>query len=450
MNINIRQQSPQSSASLNLAILGLCLAVFIASLDTAITNTALPYISQELNSKFTESIWVINSYQLVMVALILPLAVLADQLGYKKVFCAGLIIFTGASLCCGIANSLQDLILARAFQGVGAAAILGTNIALIRLIYSPEKLGLGLGINAFIIAGGLAAGPVIASIILNSLTWHWLFLINIPIGIIALILCFYLPSQIRKKQSFNILSALLTIIMFASIIYALSEFAISASLTWILVFIGVGVLSGVFLIIRDSQHPEPVFPIDLFKNLTFSLSVLTAFTAFVTQGLVLVALPYIFYNLGHSQTLIGFLIAPWPIVGAIIAPIAGVLSNKVSSAYLGAVGLFILGSSITILAVYQGELPPLSIVMLMMFCGLGFGLFLTPNQKMLMDNSPISRSGAAGGMLNVSRILGQAVGAILVAISINFSINSTSMMLGIGACFAFISSFLSFYRTVKK
>lgn len=177
---------------------------------------------------------------------------------------------------------------------------------------------------------------------------------------------------------------------------------------------------------------------------------LTAFTAFVTQGLVLVALPYIFYSLGHSQTLIGFLIAPWPIVGAIIAPIAGVLSNKVSSAYLGAVGLFILGSSITILAVYQGELPHLSIIMLMMFCGLGFGLFLTPNQKMLMANSPISRSGAAGGMLNVSRILGQAVGAILVAISINFSINSASMMLGIGACFAFISSFLSFYRTVKK
>lgn len=444
------QQSSQNSTSQVLAIWGLCLAVFIASLDTAITNTALPYISQELNSKFTESIWVINSYQLVMVALILPLAALSDRLGYKKIFLGGLLIFTCSSLFCGIADSLKELILARALQGVGAAAVLGTNIALVRLIYTPEKLGLGLGINAFIIAGGLAGGPVIASLILNSLTWHWLFLINIPIGITALILCSYLPNQVTKNKSFNLQSTLLTIIMFACVIYALGEFAVSASLLWILAFACAGIISGIFLIRRDSHHPEPIFPVDLFKNSIFSLSVVTAFAAFITQGLVLVALPYIFYDLGHSAAVIGFLIAPWPIMGAIMAPIAGILSNKISSAYLGALGLFILGSSIAVLAFYQGVLPNAFIVILMMLCGLGFGLFLTPNQRMLMSSSPISRSGAAGGMLNVSRTLGQAVGAALVALSINLSSNHASLMLGIGAIVAFTGSFLSFYRTFKK
>lgn len=450
MNTVASPKIPNNPVALNLAILGLCISVFIASLDTAITNTALPYISQELNSKFTESIWVINSYQLVMVALILPLAVLADRIGYKKIFQVGLIIFICASLFCGIATSLHALVLARALQGLGAAAVLGTNIALVRLIYSTEKLGLGLGINAFVIAGGLAGGPVIASIILSSLTWHWLFLINIPLGISALILCLYLPNQEPKNQTFNIVSALLTIIMFASIIYALGEFSVSASFIWIFAFGCLGIISGIFLIIRDSRHPEPIFPIDLFNNSIFSLSVFTAFTAFVTQGLVLVALPYIFYGLGHSVTVIGFLIAPWPIVGAIMAPIAGILSNRISSAYLGTLGLFILGSSIAVLAAYQGDLSNVAIVILMMFCGLGFGLFLTPNQRMLMASSPVSRSGAAGGMLNVARTLGQAVGAALVALSITLSSHSETLMLGIGSFFAFSSALLSFYRAQKK
>lgn len=450
MKTLLKESSQKAPAKNSLAICGLSFAVFIASLDTAITNTALPFISEELNTAFAASIWVVNSYQLVMVALILPLAVLADQLSYKLIFLMGLFIFTLASFLCGDANTINELIFARAVQGLGAAAILGTNIALVRLIYSPEKLGIGLGINAFIIAAGLAGGPVISSMILTQWSWHWLFFINIPVGICALLFSYFLPHQQQSaNRKFNFVSAILTIVMFSSIIYGLGEMAVSNSWGWATICIVIGCISGLLLVKRDSKHLHPIFPVDLFQGPIFSLSVITAFFAFITQGLVLVALPYIFSKTGYSEGEVGFLIAPWPIMGAIMAPIAGFLSNKISAAYLGAVGLVLLGTSISSLAFFQGDIASFLIIIAMIICGLGFGLFLTPNQRMLMSNAPINRSGAAGGMLNVARTSGQAVGVALVGLSINLNPNNLSIMLWVGASFALIASIISIFRIIK-
>lgn len=157
--------------SFYLSVLSLCLAAFIASFDASITNVALPNISAELNITATTAVWIVNSYQLVMVAFILPIAAFADQIGYKKIFIYGLIIFTLASYACGHADSVNQLLGARAIQGLGAAAILGSNLALVRLTYDPTHLGLGLGMNAFVIAMGLAGGPVLATLILAISSW---------------------------------------------------------------------------------------------------------------------------------------------------------------------------------------------------------------------------------------------------------------------------------------
>ncbi|MBJ9984578.1 MFS transporter [Acinetobacter sp. S40] len=433
-----------------LAISGLSLAVIIASLDTAITNTALPYIGKELNSSFIQSIWIINSYQLVMAALMLPLTVLSDRIGYKKVFLSGLCIFIVASFLCGYAHSIHELIFARALQGLGAASILGTNIALVRLLYTPKELGFGLGINAFIIALGLAGGPVAASIILSKMSWHWLFLVNIPIGICALIFSLFLPNHKNNVNTpFNYVSAIFTIIMFSCIIYALGEYAVTISLSWVLLFLLIGIISAIFLFIRDSKHNQPIFPFDLFQNSIFSLSIFTGFSAFVTQGLMFVALPYILFKYGLSALYIGFLIAPWPIMGALVAPLAGLLTNHFSAAHLGNIGLLLLGSSIAVLASFNGELPIWAFVIIMMMCGLGFGLFLTPNQRLLLSSAPLARSGVAGGMLNVARISGQTLGATLVAFSLHLSNGPIASMLWIGAMFAFIATLSSIFRSIR-
>lgn len=199
----------------------------------------------------------------------------------------------------------------------------------------------------------------------------------------------------------------------------------------------------------DATQAFPVFPVDLFAHALFSLSVFTAFLAFVTQGLVLVVLPYILFQQGIAESQIGFLIAPWPIMGALMAPMAGMLSNKISAALLGAIGLGLLGTSVAVMAYSQVHLSAPILMLCMFMCGLGFGLFLTPNQRMLMAGSPMNRSGAAGGMLNVARTLGQAVGAVLVAFGIKLFTMHPALVLWIGAGFAWVAAGVSLLRFKK-
>ncbi|MEB6478882.1 MFS transporter [Acinetobacter vivianii] len=431
--------------SFYLSVLSLCLAAFIASLDASITNVALPNISAELDIAAATAVWIVNSYQLVMVALILPIAAFADQIGYKKIFIYGLIIFTLASYLCGHADSINQLLGARAIQGLGAAAILGSNLALVRLTYDPAHLGLGLGINAFVIAMGLAGGPVLATLILAIASWQWLFLINIPIGMLAYLFAMNLPNQKTKTvKHYNFYSAVLCVLMFSCLIYALGSFTLNVSKSLSLVILLLGIVCGWQLFRRDSRHPAPIFPFDLFSHAIFSLSIFTACAAFIAQGLAMVALPFLFHQAGFSQSQIGWLIAPWACMGAITAPFAGIFTKNVSPALLGLTGLLLLGVGLLILAFTLNHLPYEFIVMIMFCCGLGFGLFLTPNQQMAIANSPLNKSGAASGMLNVARSLGQAIGATGVALS--FSLGYSNYVLWIGVIFAFIAAFLSLMR----
>ncbi|ALH96100.1 MFS transporter [Acinetobacter equi] len=430
-----------------LGLVGLSIAIFISNLDIAIINLALPHISHELNISFAVSIWAITSYQLVMAALILPLAVFADKLGYRLIFQIGLIIFTIASFFCGFSQTIEQLIWARALQGLGATAILATNIALIRQLYPAEKLGLGFGFNTFVLALGFVTGPIIASLILSHFHWSWIFLLNIPLGIISYFLCRYIPkSKENKFSKINLISMFLSVLMFSSIILALANFSISNSLKNTGIFLSIGIISSILLYRRDKNHKYPIFPIDLFKNSIFNLSLIASFFGFVTQGLALVALPYIFLSLNYSKQEIPLLILAWPLMGAITGPLAGILSNKISPAYLGAIGFMFVVVGLGSMAYFTDELPQYITFIIMLFCGIGFGLFYTPNQRMFISNLAMNRSGVAGGMLNISRIMGQTVGTSLVAISINFSSNSLVAMLVIGALAAFCGSLVSLYR----
>ncbi|ENX05667.1 MFS transporter [Acinetobacter courvalinii] len=431
--------------SFYLSVLSLCLAAFIASLDASITNVALPNISTELNIAAATAVWIVNSYQLVMVALILPIAAFADQIGYKKIFIYGLIIFTLASYLCGHADSINQLLGARAIQGLGAAAILGSNLALVRLTYDPTHLGLGLGMNAFVIAMGLAGGPVLATLILAISSWQWLFLINIPVGMLACLFAMNLPHQENKTvKHYNFYSAVLCMLMFSCLIYALGSFTLAVPKALSVVILLLGMVCGWQLFRRDTRHPAPIFPFDLFSHAVFSLSIFTACAAFIAQGLTMVALPFLFHQAGFSQSQIGWLIAPWACMGAITAPFAGVFAKRISPAVLGLTGLLLLSGGLMILALTLSHLSYVVIIIIMLCCGLGFGLFLTPNQQMAIASSSLNKSGAAGGMLNMVRTLGQAIGATCVALS--FSLGYSHYVLWIGVVFAFLAAFLSLIR----
>lgn len=171
--------APQRYGAILTIVLGLTMAV----LDGAIANVALPTIATDLNASPASSIWIVNAYQIAIVIALLPLSFLGDMVGYRRIYKIGLVVFTITSLICALSRSLEMLTLARVAQGLGGAALMSVNTALIRLIYPKRQLGRGMGINSFVVAVSSAAGPTIAAAILSLASWQWLFLINVRWGL---------------------------------------------------------------------------------------------------------------------------------------------------------------------------------------------------------------------------------------------------------------------------
>ncbi len=400
------------------ALLAILLAIALGSLDTAIANTALPAIAADLQASPAASIWVVNAYQLAIVATLLPFAALGDLWGPRKVFLGGLAFFTLASLSCALADSLVTLTLARALQGLGTSAIMAVNIALIRLIYPAHRLGRGVGLNALVVGVGFAVGPTVASLVLSVATWPWLFAINVPLGL----LCFAfglpaLPRSEPKAHAFDPATAVLTAVTFAALIGALGAATQREDARWIASALLTAMVAGALLLRRQAGHPAPMLPVDLFRRPLFALSALTSVCAFATQGLALVSLPFYFEQVLHRDPIeTGFLMTPWAVVVAAAAPFAGRLSDRHAAGLLGGIGLGVLALGMAALALLPANPGVLDIGLRMALCGIGFGFFQSPNLRALMASAPPERAGGASGVIAMCRLLGQATGAALVAL----------------------------------
>ena len=433
------------------AVTTLVIAIGMATLDTAIANTALPTIAADLQASPASSIWVVNAYQLALMVSLLPLASLGDILGYRRIYIVGLAVFTLASLVCAASWSLPSLAAARVFQGFGASGIMSVNTALIRFIYPARSLGRGVGFNALVVAVSFAIGPTVASAILSVASWQWLFAVNVPLGLFALALAIpALPHSARATYRFDVASALLNAGTFGLLIVAIGEAGHRASPTQIVAeFLGAG-LFGLFLLRRQAAHPAPMLPVDLFRRPVFALSAVTAVCSFAAQGLAFVSLPFYFEGaLGRTQVETGFLMTPWPVVVAIVVPIAGRLSDRYSPAILGGVGLAVLCLGMALLAGLPSHPTVFEIGWRMAVCGFGFGFFQSPNLKALMASAPPGRSGGASGIVATARLLGQSTGAALVALCFGLSATGgAALALALGAGFAGVASIASFLRLV--
>lgn len=433
----------------------LILGSAIATLDTTIATTALPTIAADLHARPETSIWIINAYQLAMVATLLPLAAYGDIVGHRRIYTGGLALFTLASLACGLASSLPMLIAARTLQGIGAAGILSVTSALIRFIYPHSQIGRAQGLNALIVAVFFAIGPMVASGVLAVTSWPWLFLINIPLGSFAVLSAFRaLPHRTgeRPSHSFDSTGGILVACMFGLLILGLGDAAHHASPIWIVCEWGASLVCFGALLYRQRAHPAPLFPVDLFRQPLFSLSVLTSIFAYATQGLAFVSLPFLFETvMGRSQTETGLLLTPWPVIVAFVAPIAGRLSERQSVAVLGGVGSLLLCLGMALLVFLPEQATFLDIAWRLAICGAGFGLFQSPNLKALTASVPRERAGAASGIIPTARLLGQALGTALVAACFTIAGEAGSVTaLWLGSAFSGLACVTSLMRVYKK
>lgn len=435
------------------AIITIALGIMMAVLDGTITNVALPTIAHELNASPASSIWIINAYQIAIVTSLLTLSFLGDMFGYRRIYQYGLVVFIISSLLCALSRSLEMLTLMRILQGFGGAALMSVNTALIRMIYPQRQLGRGMGINSLIVAASAAAGPTLAAAILSVATWHWLFLINVPIGIAALVLALrYLPPNPHKSQQrFDLPSAVMNALTFGLLITALGHYA-QGNVDWILAAQLVALLVvGTAFVRRQLKLPVPLLPIDLLRIPIFSLSIGTSICSFCAQMLALVSLPfYMQTTLGYSEVQTGLLLTPWPLATMVVAPLSGYLVERIHAGLLGGIGLAILACGLFGLAWLPANPSDLDIIWRMILCGAGFGLFQSPNNHTIISAAPRNRSGGASGMLGTARLLGQSTGAALVALMFtHFSHVGEHLSLLLAAILAAVAALVSLLRMSK-
>ena len=431
------------------AVIAISMGIGMATLDTAIVNTALPTLAEGIGTDSASVIWVVNAYQLATIAMVLPFASLSEALGHRRVYLGGLLVFIVASLFCGLAGSLVTLTVARVMQGLGAAAIMSVNTALLRHIYPSKMLGRGLGYNSLVVGLAFTLGPTVASAILSVATWHWLYLINVPLGLLALVLGLRsLPTLPITGHAFDRFAALLCAGLFALLVLGLGSAVHGAQGALTLGLIAVALVCGALLLRRQADHPAPMLAVDLFKRPLFALSSLTAICAFAAQGLAFVSLPFLLQAvLGHSQVETGFLMTPWPAVVAVMALVAGRLADRMSLGVLCGIGLLLLSAGMATLATLESGASAFDIGWRMALCGAGFGFFQSPNLKALMTSAPLARSGGASGIVAVSRLLGQTLGASLVALCFHLSLGSgPQYALWLGCGFALVGAAASGLR----
>lgn len=277
------------------AILAVTFGVALSVLDGTIANVALPTIAHELGVSSADSIWVVNAYQLAIVVSLLSFSTLGDVVGYRRIYIGGLVFFTLSSVGCAFAGSLEMLIAMRVIQGFGGAAVVSINTSIIRIIYPRDQLGRGMGINATVVAIASVAGPTLAAAILSMASWHWLFAINIPIGIAAVWLSMrflpYNPVRLSDRR-FDWRDGVMNALTFGLLIASVEGF--SHGLDPRIVACGASAFCVVgYLFVRSQlRKPYPLLPFDLLRIPIFSLSVFTSICSFVAQMLALVALPF--------------------------------------------------------------------------------------------------------------------------------------------------------------
>lgn len=432
-----------------IAVLAVSLSTVIAMLDSTIANVALPLIAKDFSVSESASILIINAYQFAVIATLLPFSALGRTLGNTRIFMAGVILFALSSLGCSLSTSLNMLTLFRIIQGLGAAAILSVNAALIKAIYPPRLLGRGLGINVMVVSVSAAAGPSVASSILSLANWNWLFTINIPVACLSLILCYFslrtVHCSAKPFDSGGACLVFLTCLSFACLTLSVTRNHVSFAAASFIVLL---LLGRQLVINQKTKQAQALIPVAMFSSPVFSLSLFMSLLSYSTQLLAYVALPFYFHNILHRDVVqAGLMLTAWPLATMMTSLIAGELSTRFGAERVAIAGLGMLATGMFLMTWLPSLPSNEQILWRVVLCGFGFGLFQSPNNLLIMTSVSAEQNNMASGLLGTSRLAGQIIGSALVAVMFNvFGGGAIRASMAAGALFSLLSLGVSCLR----
>ncbi len=390
------------------------MGIFLATIDGSIVNVALPTLEADLNTNFATVQWVVLAYLLTLSTLLLLVGRLADIRGKKRIYGWGFVVFTIGSILCGLSGTIYMLIAMRVLQAVGAAMILALGPAIVIEAFPNSERGTALGITGAIVSIGIIAGPTIGGVLIKQLSWHWIFIVNVPIGILGTWMVWRFVPNIPPAgdQRFDYWGAFTLFVSMLTLLLALTLGPDRGfTSTGILLLFGLSALAFVAFILIELRVPAPMINLQLFRNTLFSVNLSTGFLTFMAiAGTVLLLTYYLQDTRALDVQQAGLLLAVLPAALGIVSPISGRISDRVNPRPVTVVGLLVMAIGYWALSTLTLESSVLRYVLCLLPVGLGIGIFQSPNNSAILGAAPRNQLGTASGLLAVSRTLGQTVG----------------------------------------
>ncbi|HVA27659.1 MAG TPA: MFS transporter [Candidatus Baltobacteraceae bacterium] len=393
------------------ALAVIMLGSMMGTLDASIANVAMPTIAHAYASTVDNAEWVLLAFMLVTASTLVLFGRLGDMFGQKRIYLGGFAIFGLSSLACAFAPSLLLLILARAVQAIGAAMLVSSNQAMIVDTFPASDRGRAIGLNGAAVAIGLSLGPIVGGAIVTYWHWQWIFLINVPISLVAMIAAAFVLRPVRHEgRGFDALGATLSIVGLFCLSLALSRIHIWDWKETAALAAASLVILGIFVVV-ERRVAAPTLDLSLFTNRLFAFSVAAAFVYFVAiSGLIFIVPLAAQLALGYSPFAAGLLLMPITALNVVLAPLAGSLSDRVAVRYVSTAGAVIVAIGLFVMS----RLPALpnlwQLVGAMMIAGFGTAVFSQPNNSAIMGTAPPHRRGIAAGTLATARTTGQLLG----------------------------------------
>jgi EmrB/QacA subfamily drug resistance transporter len=407
------------------ALFALCLGFFMILVDSTIVSVATPAIIEDFNAEVNDVVWVTSAYLLAYAVPVLITGRLGDRYGPKRLYLAGLTVFTAASLWCGLTGSIEMLIVARVVQGLGASMITPQTMAIITRIFPQARRGQAMALWGATAGVATLVGPILGGVLVDGFGWEWIFFINIPVGIVGFVLAVRLvPTLETNNHRFDWLGVVLSGVGMFLLVFGIQEGhqfdwgQVTGPITvWRMIVLGTVVLIG-FVFWQHYNRREPLVPLGLFHDRNFSL----ANVAITTMGFAItsMAIPIMLYAQlvrGLSPTDSALLLVPMAMMSLILAPIVGRLTDQIHPRAITTVGFAsIIGSLVWLSLVMTPDSATWELLLPMTLLGIGNAGVWAPNSATATRNLPLQQAGAGAGVYNATRQVGAVLGAAAIAL----------------------------------
>lgn len=397
------------------------MGIFLSTIDGSIVNVALPTLVADLHAEFSTVEWVVLGYLLTLATLLLSIGRLGDMIGKKPIYVTGFAIFTLGSVLCGLAPTVYWLIGFRVLQAVGGAMILALGMAIVTESFPPNERGRALGLTGTMVSVGVVVGPTLGGLLIGALSWHWIFFVNLPVGIVGTLMALrFLPaSRPKGHQRFDPLGAG---VLFAGLLALLAGLTTGGdrgfgSTTVLLLLAAAALLLTLFALI-ERRVSQPIIDLALFRNKLFTVNLVSGLTTFVCMSGTIILIPFFLQGvLGYSAQRTGLLMATVPAAMGFVAPVSGALSDRLGPRPITVVGLASMVFGFYAMTTIHTQMGTMGYILRFLPVGLGMGIFQSPNNSAIMGSVPRARLGVASGLLTMTRTLGQTTGiAVMGAI----------------------------------